>query len=111
MRPITTRQVWEDLCEGVRILKVGVLSLFIESAEQASLLNYKIQLGNLDHQLQESYRDLGERLFLKLSGQEDNTAQTLDLTTDDVIRRLFETLARLEQNRKVLLEEMDELKT
>jgi hypothetical protein len=111
MRPLRTRQVWEDLCEGVRILKTGALSLFIESTEQASLLNYKIQLGNLDHQLQESYRDLGERLFLKLSGQQDMTAQTLDLTSDELIQRLFETVARLEQNRKVLLEEMDELKT
>jgi len=110
MHPFTTRQVWEDLCEGVRILKAGALSLFIQSAEQASLLNYKIQLGHLDHQLQESYRDLGESLFLKLSGQQDKTAQTLDLTSDDVIRRLFETVARLEQNKKVLLEEMDELK-
>jgi hypothetical protein len=110
MRPLRTRQVWDDLCEGVRILKTGALSLFIESTEQASLLNYKIQLGNLDHQLQESYRDLGERLFLKLSGQEEIN-QTLDLTSDELIQRLFQNVARIEQNRKVLLEEMDELKT
>lgn len=111
MHLFRTRQLWEDLCEGVRILKEGALSLFIESAEQASLLNLKIQLGHLDHQLQESYRDLGESLFLKLSGQQDKAPQSLDLTSDEVIRRLFETVARLELNRKVLLEEMDELKT
>jgi hypothetical protein len=110
MRIFITRQHWEDLCEGLRILKAGALSLFVEGAEQASLLNYKIQLVQLDHQLQDSYRDIGEKLFLKLSSQQDETTENLDLTSDEKLQQLFGTVARLEQKKKMLLEEMDELR-
>jgi hypothetical protein len=104
-----TRQIWEDVCEGARILKNGALSLFLQSAEQASLLNYRIELSKLDRQLQDGYRDLGERLFLRLSGQQSETGQISDLASDEVTRQLFETVERLEERKKMLLEEMDEL--
>jgi hypothetical protein len=91
-------------------LKTGFLSLLLESAEQASLLNYKIQLAKLDRQLQDSYRDLGERLFLKLSSQQDGRIHNLSFSSDEVTQQLFEAVERLEQKKKLLLEEMDELR-
>lgn len=110
MRTFTTRQLWEDLCEGLRILKANALSFFVKGAEQASLLNYKIHLAQLDHQLQDSYRDIGERLFLKLSSQQDKKAEDLDLTSDEELQQILGTVTRLEQEKKMLLEEMEEIR-
>jgi hypothetical protein len=110
MRTLITKQLWEDLCEGARILKEGALSLFVKGAGQASLLNYKIQLAQLDHQIQGNYRDLGERLFLKLSSQQDKTTESLDLASDEQLQQIFGAVAELKQKKIMLLEEMDELK-
>src|SRR3990172_1111094 len=101
MRTFTTRQLWEDLYEGLRILKTNALSLFVKGTEQAGLLNYKIRLAQLDQQLQNSYRDIGERLFLKLSSQQDKKVEDLDLTSDEELQQLLGIVARLEQEKKI----------
>jgi len=110
MRIFATRQLWEDLCEGLRTLRTNALSLFVKGAEQASLLNHKIHLAQLDQQLQDSYRDIGERLFLKLSSQQGKKIEDLDLTSDEELQQLLGTVARLEQEKKILLGEMEELR-
>jgi hypothetical protein len=106
----------DDLREGLRILKEEAVSWFVHSTDQASLLKYKIQLNKLDHQLQGRYREIGERLFLKLSagGEKILTSEPAEmeeeLTSDKELRRLFDAVANLEQEKKELLEEMEEMR-
>jgi hypothetical protein len=103
----------DDLREGLRILKEGVVSLFVQGTEQASLLKYKVQLTKLDHQLQDCYRGIGERVFLKLSASDDKMPpielEETELIADKELRQLFKTAASLEQEKEELLDEMKEM--
>ena len=111
-----SRHLLDDLREGLRILKEEAVSWLVHSTEEVSLLKYKIQVKKLDHQIQVCYREIGERSFLKLSaaggkGLNSDTAEMEEeLTSDKKLRQLFDDVASLEQEKKDLLEEMEEMR-
>ena len=109
MKTPASRNFWQDLRIGLRTLKVGVLSFLVQGTEQASLWKYKIQLAQMDHQLQDCYRDIGERVISKLSDHADRSLEESEFNSDRRLQELLKTAARLEQEKKKLLEEMEEM--
>jgi len=112
-----SRHLLDDLQEGLRILKAEAASWFAQGTEQVSLLKYKIQLKKLDYHLQACYRDIGEKIFLKMSAARDeglpsepSEVEEKELTSGHELRQLFDAVASLEQEKKELLDEMEEIK-
>ena len=96
----------EDLRTGLATLRLGTAHAASRALEETELLRMRLEVRNLEQQLSDLYKDIGERAVdMKERGE---TAERV--MYDAEVGRLVREVQLLKESRKKLEAEMDEIR-